>query len=66
VKAIVNGYELNLSSPLSLLDLIGQYRLKADTVIITLNDNVVKRASWTETMVDEGDCVELISLVGGG
>jgi thiamine biosynthesis protein ThiS len=66
VKAIVNGIELNLSSPLTLLDLIEQYRLKADTVIITLNDSVVKRASWTETMVDEGDCVELISLVGGG
>ena len=66
MKVIVNGHERDLPSSLSLLDLIGQYRLKAETVIITLNDKVIKRGSWMETMVGEGDRIELISLVGGG
>ncbi len=41
-------------------------KLKAENVVVLVNDVVVKPHLWTETILAAGDHIELVSLIGGG
>jgi sulfur carrier protein len=66
MKIPVNGREIEIRSGSSLLDLMVEYELKTGTIIVALNESVVQRDFWAETPIEEGDHIELISVVGGG
>ncbi len=66
MKVIVNGKTIETEERASVLELLGSCGLKAENVIVLINDMVVKPPLWTETVLAEGDHVELVSLVGGG
>jgi thiamine biosynthesis protein ThiS len=40
--------------------------LGAATIVVQRNDDIVERAVFAETEIEEGDRLELIRLVGGG
>jgi sulfur carrier protein len=40
--------------------------LKGDRVAVELNGEIVPRAHWVETIVEEGDRLEVVHFVGGG
>jgi len=62
----VNGElrEVDDQLPLSALVLI--LSLKPEQIAIELNKQVVRRAQWIETLLREGDQVEIVHFVGGG
>ncbi len=66
MKVIVNGKAMEVTENTNLYDLLQSPKVKADTIIVVLNDVVVRKDMWTETVLKEGDCMELVSLVGGG
>jgi sulfur carrier protein len=66
VKTLLNGRTVEIEEGLSLQDLITAHRLKAGAVVISVNDRVVRPVEWNRTTINEGDCIELVSLVGGG
>ncbi|HEY4261167.1 MAG TPA: sulfur carrier protein ThiS [Schlesneria sp.] len=46
-----------------LLDLLG---LKPRFLAVELNRRVVPRSDHRQTVLSEGDCIEIVTLVGGG
>ncbi len=66
MKAILNGKSTEIDENTSVLDLVVSRNLESDAIIVALNDKVVKRDLWIETTINEGDCLEFVSLVGGG
>ena len=66
---IVNGqsrvFETH-SKPVNLEMVIGELGLKGDRVAVERNGEIVPRASWGETSLDEGDRLEVVHFVGGG
>ncbi len=62
----VNGKVIKTAQNTNLSDLIVSRKIKAEEVVILLNEIVVKRELWTSTVLAEGDSLELVSLVGGG
>jgi thiamine biosynthesis protein ThiS len=40
--------------------------LKPQQIAIELNKTVVRRAQWEDTLLREGDQVEIVHFVGGG
>jgi sulfur carrier protein len=66
MKTLLNGRTVEMEGGLSLHDLITTHGLKAGAVVISVNDRVVGPVEWNKTMINEGDCIELVSLVGGG
>jgi sulfur carrier protein len=66
MRAQINGQQIDLSRKATIIDLVNSYKLKADSIIVSLNDKVIYRENWLETVICEGDCIELVSLVGGG
>jgi len=49
-----------------LQDLVGELGLKGDRVAIEHNGNIVPRAEWSNTVLTEGDRLEIVHFVGGG
>ena len=62
----INGDEKKFDIPLSLAELIQQLGMKGDRVAVELNREIVARADWAETRLNDGDRLEVVHFVGGG
>lgn len=63
---ILNGERHDLAAPLTVAQLLAQLDIDARRVAVEHNLTVVKRAAYDQTMVREGDAVEIVNFVGGG
>ncbi len=66
VKISLNGQPHELVQPLSLAALLEALGIDPRRVAVEHNLVVVKRASYGEVEVREGDTVEIVNFVGGG
>ncbi len=63
---IVNGQERDFIPHQSLHHLITSMNLDPALVVVELNLTIVPGASFIETILNDGDRLELLSFVGGG
>jgi len=69
MKIKVNGKEKYLNtekSKLSLLDTILSLGYKPNTIVVELNNLIVNYEGWENRDVEDGDRLEIVSIVGGG
>lgn len=66
MKVIVNGQHKNIDENQSLFDLVEAFRPDQRRIIAEINGEIVKTPIWNSVTIEEGDQVELVSLVGGG
>jgi thiamine biosynthesis protein ThiS len=69
MKLQINGEERDFSdapAPFTLAALVEKLGMKADRVAIELNRDIVARDRWAETVLNEGDHLEVVHFVGGG
>jgi len=66
LKIQVNGESQELPDGSSLEDLVQQLSLPPVRIAIELNRNVARRADWANTILTEGDRIEIVHFVGGG
>ncbi|RXH56821.1 sulfur carrier protein ThiS [Granulicella sibirica] len=50
----------------SLADLVVELGLKGDRIALERNGEIVSRQRWGETVLADGDKLELVHFVGGG
>jgi sulfur carrier protein len=62
----INGAEKQFADGLSLAALIAELGMKGDRVAVELNREIVARAQWDETTLQDGDKLEIVHFVGGG
>lgn len=62
----VNGESLLMGSPLVLADLLAARGLAGKRVAVERNGVIVPRSQHSETVLDDGDRIEIIIAVGGG
>ncbi len=61
----VNG-KLEHIKGLSIMELIEEKKLPKDSLVVEYNYNVLKSDKWDNTILKDGDNLELLSFVGGG
>lgn len=66
VTILLNGESYQTERPLSIAALLAELKLDSRRVAVEHNLVVVKRAKYDETMVRDGDSVEVVNFVGGG
>ena len=66
VTIILNGEPFELSGPLTVTELLSRLEIDARRVAVEHNVVVLKRAAFDDTVVREGDQVEIVNFVGGG
>ena len=62
----LNGERHDLASPMTVAELLATLEIDSRRVAVEHNLVVVKRAAYGETVVKEGDAVEIVNFVGGG
>ena len=66
MKLVINGNDHSAEAPMTLRVLIEQLGMKADRVAVELNRKIVPRDRWVETLLADGDRLEIVHFVGGG
>lgn len=62
----VNGEPRAVTDTLTVAQLLGELGVTAPHVAVELNLEVVPRAKHSDTMLRDGDRLEVVTLVGGG
>jgi thiamine biosynthesis protein ThiS len=62
----VNGEIRSVAEQSTLSDLVDELSLAPARIAVELNGEVVRRNKWTETVLSEGDRLEVVHFVGGG
>jgi len=62
----LNGENHELAETCTLEELVHELSLTPQRVAIELNRSVMRRDLWAETILNEGDRVEIVHFVGGG
>jgi thiamine biosynthesis protein ThiS len=71
MRVRINGEDRTFADPMSpaeftLAALIESLSLKSDRVAVELNHDIVPRDRWPETLLKDGDRLEIVHFVGGG
>lgn len=66
ISVFVNGEEKKVEKKINLSEFLSDLSLPTERIAVELNREVVRRGSWNDTMVDEGDRLEIVHFVGGG
>jgi sulfur carrier protein len=66
VKISLNGEPKELESSLTLQRLLDELHIPVGRVACEVNLKIIKRAFYKETLLQEGDTVEIIQAIGGG
>ncbi len=64
----VNGEICEIEKPVNILELIEIFGVKFRPVglAVAVNEDIIPKAKYQEIIIQEGDSVEIIELVGGG
>ena len=66
MKIKVNGKDKVLSGPLTLDALLEEMGIDRRGVAVARNRDVVLRSAYETTVLDDGDVLEVVRMVGGG
>lgn len=66
ISITVNGRDVNIEHPMSVRELLETVEVPPNYLAVEVNAEVVAREKYGEQMVNEGDDVEVVTLVGGG
>src|SRR5262245_132309 len=66
LQITLNGDAVELAGPLTVAELLTRFEIDPRRVAVEHNLTVLKRAAFTETIVREGDRIEVVNFVGGG
>ena len=69
MKLKINGVirPINLSGDcLLLVDIIKHLNYQPQLVVVELNGAIVNPKNWISTKIKDGDCLEVVTIVGGG
>ena len=66
IKLQINGKVVELEQPVPLVLYIEQLGVNPRTVAVELNGEIIERSHFAATVLNEGDRVEIVRMVGGG
>jgi thiamine biosynthesis protein ThiS len=66
MKLVLNGEPKEFAATLSIQQLLDQLNIPAGRVACEVNLKIIKRGLYPQTVLQEGDTVEIIQAIGGG
>ncbi|CAN5468268.1 sulfur carrier protein ThiS [soil metagenome] len=66
IEIYLNGESREVPAEIDLDHLLEFFSLPKQRVAIELNNSVVRRSNWPETIVRDRDKIEVVHFVGGG
>ena len=62
----VNGKQIQLTSEMSVADYLEQNNYQINRIAVEMNEEILPKYSYSETMLKDGDRLGVVTFVGGG
>lgn len=62
----VNGEEEKTEIPVTVREYLEQKNYRTDRIAVERNGEIVPKSRYGDTVLQDGDCLEIVSFVGGG
>lgn len=66
MQVTINGKPETLDDGISVAQLLVRLELEPARVAVEINEDLVPRKTFTDTLVHDGDRIEIVTFVGGG
>lgn len=66
IRLQINGREVELEGPTRLADYLAQLGVDPRAVAVELNERILERSEYAAAVLEAGDAVEIVRMVGGG
>ncbi len=66
MRITVNGDAEMIAEGAAVSDLLAKFELAPQRVAVEVNEALVPRANYPAVLLEDGDRVEIVTLVGGG
>lgn len=66
VQIIVNGEEKILREGITIFRLLDELNIKPQGIAVELNLEIAPKGRYSETVLKNGDRIEIVRMVGGG
>lgn len=66
MQIIVNGEQKQIQEGFTIIALLAELGIQKERVAIELNLDIVPKGRFDDTILKDGDRVEIVSFVGGG
>lgn len=66
INVTINGNRVELEQPMTIHQLLETTHVPPNYLAVEVNSDVVPRENHAIQMVNDGDCIEVVTLVGGG
>lgn len=63
---LVNGYPYEYVDSMSAYELITYLGFNTNLVLIDYNGSILQKEDWPHVFLEKNDCIEIITLAGGG
>lgn len=62
----VNGEQINLNTPISLIEFLDSQNINTQFIAIAYNQEVIAKEDYASIILSNGDSLEIVKPVGGG
>ena len=62
----INGKQIQLTAEMSVADYLEQNNYQINRIAVEMNEEILPKYSYSETMLKDGDRLEVVTFVGGG
>ena len=66
ISITLNGADMRVDSGLTLGQLVDSRGLERRMIAVEYNGEIISRLDYDETMIQDGDTLEVVHMVGGG
>ncbi len=66
ISVTINGKGEELSDGLTVGDLLKSLDVEPIRVAVEINKDLVTRSTFDQTVINDGDAIEIVTFVGGG
>ena len=65
-KIQLNGKKINISSKLTVFDVLKKYKINEKKVAVELNGKILSKNNLKKKMIKNLDKIEIVQFIGGG
>ena len=65
-KIQLNGKKINISSKLTVFDVLKKYKISEKKVAVELNGKILPKNNLKKKMIKNFDKIEIVQFIGGG
>jgi thiamine biosynthesis protein ThiS len=62
----LNGKTKSIAQTASITTILKEYKLNPFAVVVEINQTAVDKSAFDTTIINNGDCIEILQFVGGG